>query len=56
MEPSETFEEDDFMLPAKKKKSRKVKDFQEDIDILGKEDGRFLIVQCFSTIRPESVN
>ncbi|XP_056606499.1 eukaryotic translation initiation factor 2 subunit 2 isoform X2 [Triplophysa dalaica] len=39
VEPSETFEEDDFMLPAKKKKSRKVKDFQEDIDILGKEDG-----------------
>ncbi|KAA0712729.1 Eukaryotic translation initiation factor 2 subunit 2 [Triplophysa tibetana] len=39
VEPSETLEEDDFMLPAKKKKSRKVKDFQEDIDILGKEDG-----------------
>lgn len=37
-EPSETLEDDDLMLPAKKPK-RKVKDFQEDIDGLDKEDG-----------------
>lgn len=37
-EPSETLEDDDLMLPAKKPK-RKVKDFQEDIDSLNKEDG-----------------
>lgn len=37
-EPSETLEDDDLMLPAKKPK-RKVKDFQEDIDGLNKEDG-----------------
>lgn len=39
VEPSETLEDDDLMLPAKKKKTRKVKDFQEDTDILSKDDG-----------------
>ncbi|XP_051562457.1 eukaryotic translation initiation factor 2 subunit 2-like [Myxocyprinus asiaticus] len=38
-EPPEAFEDDDLMLPAKKKKTRKVKDFQEDTDIQGKDDG-----------------
>lgn len=38
-EPSETQEEDDLMLPMKKKKSRKVKDFQEDTDSQSKDDG-----------------
>ncbi|XP_051567810.1 eukaryotic translation initiation factor 2 subunit 2-like [Myxocyprinus asiaticus] len=38
-EPSETFEDDDLMLPAKKKKTRKVKDFQDDTDSQSKDDG-----------------
>ncbi|XP_051986557.1 eukaryotic translation initiation factor 2 subunit 2-like [Xyrauchen texanus] len=38
-EPPEAFEDDDLMLPAKKKKTRKVKDFQEDTDSQGKDDG-----------------
>ncbi|XP_051996754.1 eukaryotic translation initiation factor 2 subunit 2-like [Xyrauchen texanus] len=38
-EPSETFEDDDLMLPAKKKKTRKVKDFQDDTDSQIKDDG-----------------
>uniref|UniRef100_A0A8C2F8E3 Eukaryotic translation initiation factor 2 subunit 2 n=1 Tax=Cyprinus carpio TaxID=7962 RepID=A0A8C2F8E3_CYPCA len=42
-EPSETQEEDDLMLPIKKKKSRKVKDFQEDTDSQSKDDGK-----CFN--------
>uniref|UniRef100_A0A8C1C7S3 Eukaryotic translation initiation factor 2 subunit 2 n=1 Tax=Cyprinus carpio carpio TaxID=630221 RepID=A0A8C1C7S3_CYPCA len=38
-EPSETQEEDDLMLPMRKKKTRKVKDFQEDTDSQSKDDG-----------------
>ncbi|XP_016143076.1 eukaryotic translation initiation factor 2 subunit 2-like isoform X2 [Sinocyclocheilus grahami] len=38
-EPSETQEEDELMLPTKKKKSRKVKDFLEDTDSQSKDDG-----------------
>ncbi|XP_026068841.1 eukaryotic translation initiation factor 2 subunit 2-like isoform X1 [Carassius auratus] len=37
-EPSETQEEDDLMLPTRKKKTRKVKDFQEDTDSQSKDD------------------
>ncbi|XP_056126473.1 eukaryotic translation initiation factor 2 subunit 2 [Rhinichthys klamathensis goyatoka] len=37
-EPSETQEDDDLMLP-KKKKHRKVRDFQEDTDSQSKDDG-----------------
>ena len=37
-EPSEMPEDDDFLLPAKKKRSRKV-DFLEDVDSLSKEGG-----------------
>ncbi|XP_042614822.1 eukaryotic translation initiation factor 2 subunit 2-like [Cyprinus carpio] len=38
-EPSETQEEDDLMLPMRKKKTRKVKDFQEETDSQSKYDG-----------------
>ncbi|XP_007258565.2 eukaryotic translation initiation factor 2 subunit 2 [Astyanax mexicanus] len=38
-EPPETLEDDDLMLPAKKKKSKKIKDFQDDTDILCRDDG-----------------
>lgn len=38
-EPPETLEDDDLMLPAKKKKSKKFKDFPDDTDILCRDDG-----------------
>ncbi|KAL6462592.1 hypothetical protein MHYP_G00290140 [Metynnis hypsauchen] len=36
-EPSETLDGDDLMLPAKKKKSKKFKDFHDDADVTSRD-------------------